>query len=140
MSAEENKTTQRRFFEEVINQKRLVVIDEIYAASFVSHSMAPGLPPDREGVKVFVSAFHAAFPDGHISIDQMIAEGDSVAVRTTFRGTHTGELMGIAPTNRHVVVPGLDMIRYVNGKMAEQWGGPDQMSLMQQLGVVPSRG
>lgn len=140
MSAEENKTTQRRFFEEVINQKRLVVIDEIYAASFVGHSMAPGLPPDREGVKVFVSAFHAAFPDGHISIDQMIAEGDFVAVRTTFRGTHTGELMGIPPTNRHVVVPGLDMIRYINGKMAEQWGGPDQMSLMQQLGIVPSRG
>ena len=68
--------------------------------------MAPGLPPDREGVKVFVSAFHAAFPDGHISIDQMIAEGDFVAVRTTFRGTHTGELMGIPPTNRHAVVPG----------------------------------
>ena len=140
MSTEENKTTNRRFYEEVINQKHLNVVDEIADASYASHSFPPGLPPGREGLKAFVGAFHAAFPDGHLSIDQMIAEGDTVATRLTFRGTHTGELMGIPPTGKQVSVPALDMARYANGKLVEHWGGPDQMSLMQQLGVIPSMG
>ena len=139
-STEANKATNRRFYEEVINQKRLAVIDEVAGANYVSHSFPPGLPPGREGLKAFVSAFHAAFPDGHLSIDQMIAEGETVATRLTFRGTHTGDFMGIPPTGKQVVVPALDMARYADGKLVEHWGGPDQMSLMQQLGVIPSMG
>jgi steroid delta-isomerase-like uncharacterized protein len=140
MSTEENKATNRRFYEEVINQKHLAVVDEIAGDNYASHSFPPGLPPGREGLKAFVSAFHAAFPDGHLNIDQMIAEGDTVATRVTFRGTHTGDFMGIPATGKQVAVPALDMARYDNGKLVEQWGGPDQMSLMQQLGVIPSMG
>jgi predicted ester cyclase len=139
-STEANKATNRRFYEEVINQKHLVVLDEVASTNYVSHSFPPGLPPGREGLKAFVGAFHAAFPDGHLSIDQMIAEGDTVATRLTFRGTHTGNFMGIPPTGKNVTVPALDMARYADGKLVEHWGGPDQMSLMQQLGVVPMPG
>ncbi len=140
MSTEENMTTNRRFYEEVINQKHLAVADEVAGDNYVSHSFPPGLPPGREGLKVFISAFHAAFPDGHLSVDQMVAEGDTVATHLTFRGTHTGDFMGIPSTGKQVAVPALDMARFANGKLVEHWGGPDQMSLMQQLGVIPSMG
>jgi steroid delta-isomerase-like uncharacterized protein len=140
MSAEDNKATNRRFYEEAINQKHLAVLDEVAGDNYVSHSFPPGLPSGREGLKAFISAFHVAFPDGHLSIDQMIAEGDTVATRLTFRGTHTGDFMGIPATGKQVAVPALDMARYANGKLVEHWGGPDQMSLMQQLGVIPSMG
>src|SRR5437667_716263 len=131
MSAEENKVTNRRFYEEVINQKSLSVVDEIAGQDYMSHNFPPGLPPGPQGLKLFISVFHAAFPDGQLSIDQMIADGDTVATRLTFRGTHTGEFMGIPPTGKQVTVPALDMARFVNGKLVEHWGGPDQMSLLQ---------
>lgn len=74
----------------------------------------------------------------HLTIDQMIAEGDTVATRLTFHGTHTGEFQGIAPTGKAVTVTALDMVRLVDGKAVEHWGGPDQFSLLQQLGIIHS--
>jgi len=140
MSTEDNKATSRRFYEEVINQKQLAVVDEVAGDNYHSHDFPPGLPPGREGLKIFISVFHAAFPDGHLTIDQMIAEGDTVATRLTFHGTHTGEFQGIAPTGKKVTIPALDMARFESGKLVEHWGGPNQMSLLQQLGVIPSMG
>ena len=140
MSTEDNKAASRRFYEEVINQKQLAVVDEVVGSNYLSHDFPPGLPPGREGLKIFISVFHAAFPDGHLTIDQMIAEGDTVATRLTFHGTHTGEFQGIAPTGKRVTFPALDMARFENGKLVEHWGGPNQMSLLQQLGVIPSMG
>jgi len=140
MSTEDNKATSRRFYEEVINQKQLAVVDEVAGDNYLSHDFPPGLPPGREGLKIFISVFHAAFPDGHLTIDQMIAEGDTVATRLTFHGTHTGEFQGIAPTGKKVTIPALDMARFESGKLVEHWGGPNQMSLLQQLGVIPSMG
>jgi predicted ester cyclase len=140
MSTEDNKAASRRFYEEVINQKQLAVLDEVAGDSYLSHDFPPGLPPGREGLKIFISVFHAAFPDGHLTIDQMIAEGDTVAARLTFHGTHTGEFQGIAPTGKKVTIPALDMARLESGKLVEHWGGPNQMSLLQQLGVIPSMG
>jgi predicted ester cyclase len=138
MSTETNKAVSRRFYEEVINQKQLAVADEVADDNFVGHDFPPGLPPGPAGLKIFISVFHAAFPDGHLTIDQTIAEGDIVTTRLTFHGTHTGEFQGIAPTGKKVTVPALDMARFVNGKIVEHWGGPNQLSLLQQLGVIPS--
>jgi predicted ester cyclase len=135
-----NKTANRRFYEEVINQKNLAILDEITAANYVNHSLPANLPTSRDGLKQFVKAFQIAFPDGTCTIDQMIAEGNTVATRLTFQGTHTGEFQGLAPTGKRVTVPALDMARYEESKIVEHWGGPDQMSLMQQLGVLSSRG
>jgi len=140
MSTEDNKAVSRRFYEEVINQKQLAVINEVAGDNYLSHDFPPGLPPGREGLNIFISVFHAAFPDGHLTIDQMIAEGDTVATRLTFHGTHTGEFQGIAPTGKKVTIPALDMARFESGKLVEHWGGPNQMSLLQQLGVIPAMG
>jgi predicted ester cyclase len=140
MSTEDNKAASRRFYEEVINQKQLAVVDEVAGDNYLSHDFPPGLPPGREGLKIFIGVFHAAFPDGHLTIDQMIAEGDTVATRLTFHGTHTGEFQGIAPTGKKVTIAALDMARFERGKLVEHWGGPNQMSLLQQLGVIPSMG
>jgi steroid delta-isomerase-like uncharacterized protein len=133
MSSEQNKVTVRRFYDEVINQKNLAVLDELYGDKYVSHD----LPSERAALKRFIGSFHAAFPDGRITIDQMIAEGDAVALRATYRGTQTGAFQDIPPTGKAVTVPAQDMYRVVEGKIVEHWGGPNQLSLLQQLGVVP---
>jgi predicted ester cyclase len=138
MSTEANKTANRRFYEEVVNQKNLEVADELVGDSYVAHDLPPGLPPGPAGLKIFVSVFQAAFPDGHLTIDEMIAEGDTVSTRLTFRGTQTGDFQGIPPTGKAVVVPALDVMRFVDGKAVEHWGGPNLFSLMQQLGVIPA--
>ena len=80
MSQENNKITIRRFYDEVINQKNLAVIEELYSASYVSHD----LPSDPTELKHFINSFHTAFPDGQISIEEVIAEGDTVAMREPF--------------------------------------------------------
>jgi predicted ester cyclase len=136
MSPEENKVTVRRFYDEVITQKNLAVLDELMANPYVSHD----LPSEREALKRFISGFHSAFPDGRIIIEQLIAEGDTVALRATFHGTQTGKFQDIPPTGKAVAVPAQDMYRLIGGKMVEHWGGPNQLSLLQQLGVIPSMG
>jgi len=138
MSTETNKALTRRFYQEIVNQKQLAVADELVADNFVAHDLPAGLPPGPAGLKIFVGVFHSAFPDGQLSINQMIAEGDTVATRLTFHGTHTGEFQGIAPTGKAVAVPVLDVVRIVDDKAVELWGGPNQLSLLQQLGVIPS--
>jgi predicted ester cyclase len=81
-----------------------------------------------------------AFPDGGVTIEEVIAEEDKVAVRFTYRGTHQGELMGIAPTGTQVTVSGMDINRIVEGKIAERWAVFDMLGILQQLGVVPTSG
>ena len=133
MSTQENKATVRRFYEEVINQNNLAALDGLLGDHYVSHD----LPSDPAALKGFIDGMHTAFPDGRITIDQMIAEGDTVALRATFQGTQTGKLQDIPPTGKAVTIPALDMYRMVDGKIVEAWGGPNQLSLLQQLGVIP---
>jgi steroid delta-isomerase-like uncharacterized protein len=137
MSTDVNKVAARRFYEEIINQKQLAVVDEVVANNIINHDFPASLPLGSAGIKIFLGAFHTAFPDGHVTIDQMIAEGDTVATRLTFRGTHTGQFQGIAPTGRAVTIPGIAVARFVDGKIVEHWGGPNRFSLLQQLGVLP---
>jgi predicted ester cyclase len=134
MSQENNKVAIRRFYDEAINQKKLAVIEELFGASYVSHD----LPTDPTELKHFINGFHLAFPDGQIIIEQMIAEGDTVAARLTFHGTQIGQFQDIAPTGKTVTVPALDMYRLSEGKIVEHWGGPNQLRLLQQLGAIPS--
>jgi predicted ester cyclase len=82
----------------------------------------------------------AAFPDIHETVEDIIAEGDTVVTRTTWRGTHQGALLGIAPTGKHVSVSGIDISRVASGKFVEHWQSADNLGLLQQLGVVPSMG
>ena len=129
-----NRTSVPSFYEEVINQNNLAILDGLLGDPYVSHD----LPSDPAALKGFIDGMHTAFPDGRMTIEQLITEGDTVAMRGTYRGTQTGRLQDIPPTGKAVVVPAMDMYRVVAGKIVEHWGGPNQLSLLQQLGVVPA--
>jgi len=137
MGEEENKVTVRMFYDEVLNRRNLGVIDKVTAENYVDHTAAPGLPPGREGEKLWFQMLHAAFPDGQTTIDDIIAEGDKVVVRGTMTGTHSAEFMGIPATGKEVKISGIDITRFENGLSAEHWGQWDVAGLMVQLGVAP---
>jgi predicted ester cyclase len=82
--------------------------------------------------------FRSAFPDLHVEIEDVVAEGDTVATRVTMTATHRGAFLGVAPTGRRVRYEGMDILRFREGKMVEHWTVTDDLGLMQQLGVVPS--
>jgi len=139
MSTEENKAMVRRIFEEAINKGNLSVVDEVMASNYVYHFPGQDVK-GPEGFKQFIYMMRTAFPDLHITIDDMIAEGDRVATRETLRGTHKGDFMGIAATGKQVTFTGMVFVHFVGGKEVEAWGSMDQLGMMQQLGVVPPMG
>ncbi len=136
MTEEKNKALNRRFVEEVINQGNLDVIEELLDPGAVDHAAPPGFATGREGAKQFAAMMRSAFPDLHLTIEDMIAEGDKVVMRSTWSGTHEGEFMGIPATGRRVTVSGIDISRVADGRMVEHWGQFDALGLMQQLGAV----
>ena len=139
MSTEENKMIARRFTEGIQSFWRTGSFDALEALvtpDFVHHG--PGLPSDLAGLKQMLPAFRTAFPDLEITIEEIIAEGDKVFDRATWRATHQGELMGIPPTGKQVTVQESHIGRIVGGKMAERWSEWDALGMMQQLGVIPA--
>ena len=138
--SEQNKAIMRRFYEEVFNRGNLTVAEDVFATDFIEHEIFPGMAPGLEGFKQMVSAARAAFTDFRVSADDMLAEGDKVAVRYTTSGTHRGGFMGVAPTGKRVTLTGIDINRFTGGKIVEHWGQSDSLGLMQQLGLVPSMG
>jgi steroid delta-isomerase-like uncharacterized protein len=109
------------------------VVDSFFAPDFVSHNNPPGFPPGVDGVKQFFAMFRDAFPDVTVEIDELVADGERVAVATTFSGTHEGELMGMAPTGKRVSVTGVDIVRVAGGRIVEHRGLTDIVGLMRQL-------
>ena len=140
MSAEYNKALVRRFVDEVQSGGNTDLIDEICSAEFVNHSASPGLPADREGIKILTTMFKGAFPDSYFTVEDMIAEGDKVVTRKTLHGTHEGEFMGIPPSGRTVNVSLIDVVRISDGLVVEHWSVGDNLGMMQQLGVIPQPG
>jgi steroid delta-isomerase-like uncharacterized protein len=138
MSAEQNKALVRRIVDEAQSGHNLGVVDELLAADFVDHSVPPGLPPSREGVKMQFAMFFNAFPDLHVVIHDQVAEGDRVVTRKTFHGTHQGDLMGIPATGRSVAFDVIDILRVQNGKITDHWNVVDQLGLMHQIGAIPA--
>ncbi len=140
MSTEQNKTIVRRYWEEVWNQGNLAVVDELIAADFDGHPA----PSDADfgrgptGQKQLVGLYRGAFPDMRMSIDDMTAEGDRVALRWTARGTNTGEMMGMPATGKPATVTGIVINRLAGGKIAEGWTNFDALGMLQQLGVIPT--
>lgn len=132
---EQNKGVVRRYYDEV-NRKNFAVVDEVLLPTFVQHSMV-AVSPGREGVRHLYLELQAAFPDFHYALDELIAEGNQVAVRMTGRYTHQGAFMGIAPTGKAVTLLKMDVFRFVNGRCVEHWDAADRLGLLQQLGVVP---
>jgi len=138
MSAEQNKALVRRMVDELQCGHNLDVVDELFAADFVDHSVPPGLPLGREGVKMQFAMFFNAFPDLRVVIHDQVAESDDVVTRKTFHGTHQGDLIGIPPTGRSVAFDVIDILRVQHGKITDHWNVVDQLGLMHQIGAIPA--
>jgi len=139
MSTEENKVNERRLVEEGWNQGNTAVFDELFAADYLGHDTS-GPMHGPEGFKQFYATYRTAFPDTHLTIEDQIAEGDTVASRWTATGTHQGPLMGIPPSGKRVRVTGITISRYASGKIAEEWFSYDTLGMLQQIGAVPAPG
>jgi steroid delta-isomerase-like uncharacterized protein len=141
MSTEQNKTVVRRFFDEVCNQRKLEIADELVAATHTLHDPSiPGAKPGPKGLAQTIATYQNAFNDAHWAVEEVLAENDKVVVRWTGHGTHTGELPGIPPTGKRVTVPGVWIFRIAGGQIAESWDVWDTMGMLQQLGVIPAPG
>jgi steroid delta-isomerase-like uncharacterized protein len=137
-SDDDNRAVARRFGEEVWGQGDMEAADAVLADDFVEHHPAPGQPPGREGHKQVVELWRTAFPDLTLTVDDLFADGAKVALRWTARGTHRGALMGLPPTGRQVTLTGIDVLRIVDGRIAERWGEFNGIEMLQQLGALPA--
>jgi steroid delta-isomerase-like uncharacterized protein len=136
-----NKDLVRRFVSEVLNSRSDEVaaraIDELVAEDYVVHD--PDASSDirgREALKRYVADFKHSFPDFHVNIEDIIAEGDRVAARYTTRGTHEGEYLGIPPTGKTITVSEMAIERIVDGRFVETWLNCDTLGVMRQLGAI----
>ncbi len=149
MSIEENEALAFRFFQEVSNEGNLDLLDEILSPDFVDHNPLPDAPPGPEGAKQFVAMMHTAFPDMHVTIEDIIATEDKVVVRVTAGGTHKGFLgqksngmadLGLPgePTGKYATWTEIHIGRIANGKVVEHWYNVDVLGMVVQLGLIPS--
>ena len=137
MSSETNKKLVRRFYDEVLNERRPEVVDELALADYTEHDPLPGQRDGLVGLKdraaMLIEGLSPTF-----TVHDVIAEGDRVVVRWTNTGTHSGPFVGIPPTGRSFSMAGIDIYRIENDRMAEHWHVVDQLTMLQQLGLVPS--
>ena len=134
--AEANKTLARRYIAEVGNQGNVAVIDELFSAESILHG--PNHPEirGREARKQHFASLRQAFPDGHFTVDDLIAEGNKVVVRWFFAGTHRGESMGSVPTGKEFTPSGTTRLQIADGLITDEFVHMDTLGVIQQLGAV----
>ncbi len=139
MSAEENKAMVHRVMETYSKgqEASMALLEELYAPDYIYHGPGAFGDADLAATKQMLHAFFTAFPEQRVTVEDLIAEGDKVVSRYTFRATHRGEFMGIPATGKAVTVSGIMISRFADGKWVEDWDSPDALSLMQQLGAIP---
>jgi steroid delta-isomerase-like uncharacterized protein len=137
MSVEDNKALVRRSIEGE-NQADLGMVEDCYATNYVHHDPDNPAVRDWPGLKEAFLGYFAAFPDGHVVIDDLIAEDDKVVKRWTSRGTHKGEFAGIPATGKQVSFTGATTYRVAGGKIVEGWWSYDLFGMLQQLGAIPA--
>lgn len=132
-----NKDLARRIIEEAWNKGNFTVLDELYAREYVHHD--PNTPDVRDlpGFRKWVTAVRAAFPDFHVTAEEMFEDGGATITRWTATGTHKGTFMEIPATGKKVTNTGITIHRFRDGKIAEGWWAYDAVGLMRQLGVIP---
>ena len=138
MVIEDNKSLVRQYVDEVFNQRQLAAVDTLLAPDHIDHTLPPGLPTDLAGTKKAIAMYLRAVPDLQVTVEDLIAEGDRVAIRYTSRGTQRGPLGPIPATRRPVTISSYLIARIVDGKIVEMWGLDDQLGLLRQLGVIPA--
>jgi steroid delta-isomerase-like uncharacterized protein len=132
----QNKAVARRVFEEIFNQGKFEVADEIYAGNFVNHGVKRDA--DLKEDQAAARGWKLAFPDLKMTVAQEIAEGDLVTVLWTATGTNTGEGNGLPATGKQIQGRGITIWRIVNGKITEEWSEFDQLRIMKELGLLPA--
>jgi steroid delta-isomerase-like uncharacterized protein len=121
MSLDENKAVVRRYLEELINRGQMGIASELFAPDYVNHTAGSGISTGRDGFVRSITALRTAFPDWHVTIEAMVAEGDLVVDRFRIAATHTGSVNGIPPSGRRLDTLAMHMWRVVKGKLAEGW-------------------
>ncbi len=142
MIAEDTRALVGRVFHDVWDAGRLDVADELLSPDFVRHG-PPSLEGDLggpDGFKQLVTMYRTAFPDLRVPIEQQVVQGDLVVTRWTAKGTHGGDLLGIAPTGKPINVPGVLIDRVAGGRIQEEWAVYDSLGLLQQVGAQPAAG
>lgn len=134
--SERNVSIVRRLFEHQFSDAGLGVVDEALAADHVDHSPLPLTVPGREGYKLRLQSMRAAFSDIRFVIEDILGEGDRVAVRFSFSGRHTGTFRGVGPTGRQVTIRGINIERLSGGRIVEHWGAFDVWDVMRQIEAV----
>ena len=140
MSAEENKAIVLKMLDEVWSQGNMDLIDEHVSEDYVYHEPYAGDVHGPEGLKQVVMMYRNGYPDLTFTCDDIIAEGDKVVNRWSCGGTHKGELMGIPPTGKETTTFGVNIARFKDGKVVEEWSAWDALGWLQQLEVVPKMG
>ena len=132
---EQNKAIARRAFEEILNKGDFELAKQLYARDFINHGIHrdASLEEDQAALK----GWHQAFPDVVIAAEKLIAEDDLVTVYWIARGTNTGTGNGLPATGKKAELSGITIWRIVDGKIKEEWSAFDQLSMMQQLGLLP---
>ena len=133
-----NKSLCRTFFEELHNKQNLEIIDRLVDPNVVSHDPFPNQAEGSKGFRDTMQLFRSAFPDMSAKINDMIAENNKVVTKITVYGTHLGEFMGIGPTKNKIEYEEVIILRIADGKIVEHWAVADALSLMQQVGAIPS--
>ncbi len=137
--SEENKDLAQRSWEMLVNEQNPDGIDELYTSDLVWHEPDQDIQGPEEA-RQFLSTYLTAFPDMRVSVEDVIAEGDKAVTRWTIHGTHQGELEEFGPpTGRQIEIKGITIHRIEDGKIAEEWERYDNLSVMQQLGLVPDQ-
>jgi steroid delta-isomerase-like uncharacterized protein len=140
MSTTANKEIVRRFYEEVFNQRNVAAIDELVHPEFTNHDPTPVASRDPESMKQFIHTITQAFPDHHHAIEDLVAKGDKVVMRCTLTATHQGLFPGfldMPPTGKSICQRQIHILRVRDGKVAEHWVIRDDLTMMQQLGLIP---
>ena len=137
MSEQENKAVVRRYYEEVLNQRNIDLLDELAVEDYVEHDPFPGQGNGLADLKARVAGFFAAFNPLLFTIEDVIAEGDKVVVRWTNAGTDSGGFLGMPATGRDFGIAGIDIHEVRQGKLAAHWHVLDLLAQMQQLGLIP---
>ena len=139
MVAEENKAAKRRYFD-AFNSQNLDAIHELFAPDYVLHIAGSPDVEGRETLKEMVAGSLATLSDATLTADDMMAEGDKVATRWKITAIHSGEFMGVPPTNQQITIHGIIIDRFEDGKVVEAWESMDMYGLMTQPGALPSQG
>ena len=135
MSTEDNKARACRYLDEIYARGNVDLIDEMTTPDIQDHEdFGDQRPAVRTGLKELIRAFRSAFPDISVSVEDVLAEGDRVFLRTSWEGTQKGEFMGIEPTGKHIYFASMDEILFEDGMIKEHWGITDTMGVMLQLG------